>query len=353
MVFGLRPTASPVLFALALAGCSEREFNVQNIPPPSGDLSLSGRVCNPQTHTWMENALVYTHLYDATDVVYDTRSTTTDADGRWTLTELVADKEYEVYVQVGQDIIDKFLVSLEGESGTVPDPACAGTPELNVAVITGAYDELAPLLDAIGMTGSRVIDGQAGTEIVDFLTDPAAMAEYDVVFFDGGHREDGVIYGAGPEVTAVRDTIRSYVQAGGVVFASDWAYDVVEQIWPAELEFYGDDAIPDDAQVGDIGTVDAEVVDADLSLTLGLDRMDVTYDLPVWPVVESAGPGVTVYLSGAAPWRIGLEAGTVPDSPLLVGFDDGDGRVLLTTYRNAANNTDAMLGVLLTLVQAL
>jgi hypothetical protein len=347
----MRATLAPLALLLASA-CSDQEFNFQNIPPPAGDLSLSGRVCNPVTHTWLADALVYTHLYDRYDVVYDSRSDTTDDDGRWTLTDLVGEQDYEIYVQVGHDILDKFIVTLGETDGTLPDPACAGTPELNVAVITGAYDELAPILEAAGLTGARVIDGQASSEIVDFLTDPAAMAEYDVVFFDGGHREDGVIYGTGP-IAQVHDTVRNYVAAGGVVFASDWAYDVVEQVWPAKLEFYGDDAVPDEAQVGDAGIVAAEVVDPDLELTLGEPQVEVNYDLPVWPVIESANNNVTVYLQGDAPWRVGLDAGVVRDAPLLVGFDDGDGRVLLSTYRNAANDSDAMLSVLLTLISAL
>jgi hypothetical protein len=351
----VRPSMLRILLLalpLASAACTEQEFNFENIPPPRGDLTLSGRVCNPVTHTWLADALVYTNLYDENEIVYDSRSDTTDAEGRYELVDLVADMDYQIYVQVGHDILDSYIVSLGEEDGTVPEPACNGTPELKFAVITGAYDELEPLLAAAGMTGARVIDGQAGNEIVDFLTDPAAMAEYDVVFFDGGHKEDGVVYGDGP-VALVRQTVEAYVEAGGVVFASDWAYDVVEQIWPAEVEFYGDDAVPDDAQVGDVGVVNATIVDADLGAVLGTDEVDVTYDLPVWPIVESAKNDVTVYLEGDAPWRVGLESGVVRDAPLLLGFDDGDGRVLFTTYRNTANDDDAMIGVLLTLVSAL
>jgi hypothetical protein len=338
--------------ALFLAGCSEQDFHVENLPQPAGDLSLSGRVCNPATHTWLPNALVYTHLYDQYHVIYDSRSATTDADGRWTLTDLVADKAYQVYVQVGHDIIDEFQVTLSDADATVPDPPCTGTAELNIAVITGSFDELQPLLESLGMTGVRVIDGQAGSEITDFLTDPTAMSEYDVIFFDGGAREDGVIYGSGP-VDTVKDDLKSYVQAGGVVFATDWSYDMVEQTWPGELEFYGDDTVPDAAQVGDVGVVKATVTDNDLELSLGADQVDVNYDLPVWPVIESTKNDVTTYLTGDAPWRVGLETGTVKDSPLLVGFDDGDGRVLVATYRATANTSEAMVGVLLALVQAL
>ena len=342
-----------LVFSLALGaiGCSEREFNVQNIPPPAGDLTISGAVCHPVTGIWLEDALVYTHLYDENDIVYDSRSDYTDAGGRYELTDLVADRPYEIYVQLGQDIIDGFVVELGSEDLELPEPACSEDVSIDVAVISGAYDDFGPILDQIGVTGVRVIDGQSGNEIVDFLTDPIAMSEFDMIFFDGGHREDGVIYGDGP-TSIVQDSIRSYVQQGGVVFTSDWAYDVVEAVWPDAVDFYGDDTIPDAAQVGEPGTVEASV-EEDLAETISSEEIEITYDLPVWPIVEEASASVDVLLWGDAPFREGFETGTVQDAPLLLSFDDGDGRVLFTTYRNTANNNTAMLSLLLTLLDAI
>jgi len=339
----------PLVLALLAAGCSNQDFHVVNVPPPSGDLHLSGRVCNPATHTWLANALVYTELYDRNHVVYDSRSTTTDTDGKWTLDELAPNMDYEVYVQVGHDVLDQFVVTLADADGTLPDPQCTGNAALNVAVITGSFDELEPLLQAIGVTGVKVIDGQSGSEITDFLTDPVAMSEYDVVLFDGGAREDGVIYGSGP-VDQVKQNVHDYVDQGGIVFASDWAYDVVEQIWPDEMDFYGDDTVPNAAQVGDVAVVDAKVIDHALSQALGTDSVDVTYDLPVWPVIESVSSDVNVYLQGDAPWRHGLDSGQVENSPLVAGFDAGSGRVVMTTYRGSANTSQELLSVLVDLL---
>lgn len=335
-----------------LAGCTEQEFNIHNNPLPAGDLTIEGRVCHPITKVWLEDALVYTHLYDDNDVVYDSRSDTTDADGFYLLEDLVGGKDYEIYVQVGHDIIDKFIVGLGDGDLQLPPPVCAGDVTLKVAVVTGAYDELAPVLEAIGVTGVDVIDGQVSSEITDLLTDPAVMSGYDMILFDGGHREDGVVYGTGP-IQAVLDNLRGYVDQGGVVFASDWAYDVIELAWPDKIEFFGDDTVPDDAQVGETGTITADVVDPTLAGTIQSDTVDITYDLSVWPLVESTDGSVTVYLQGDAAWREGLASGTVADAPLLVSFDDGAGRVLLTTYRNSANNTEAMLGVLIALVDGI
>jgi len=342
-----------VLSVLALAACSEQEFNLENNPSPAGDLAIRGRVCDDVRKVWLENALVYTHLYDDNDVVYASASDYSDADGRFELANLIAGKDYEVYTQVGHDIVNKQIVRLEGEDLELPEPICAGAVELAVAVVTGAYDDLTPMLDAIGFTGVEVIDGRVSSEITDFLSNPAAMAEYDMIFFDGGHKEDGVFYGSGP-VQAVRDNLAQYVAGGGVVFASDWAYDVVEQTWPAKVDFYGDDLVPDAAQVGETGQITADVTDPDLSASIGLATLDVTYDLAVWPLVEAVDPSVNVQLRGDAPWRVGLDTGVLTDAPLLVSFDEGEGLVVFTTYRNTANFTnESMLGVLITIVNAI
>lgn len=335
--------------AVWATGCSEQEFNFRNLPSPPSDLRIRGRVCDPVTRTWVADALVYTHLYDDHDVVYDSRSTYTDPDGNYELTDLVADKEYEIYVQVGHAIIDQFGLGVGTEDVSIPPEPCAGNVDRKVAVVTGGYDDLAPTLAALGITGIRMIDGQAGTELVDFLTDPTAMGSYDAIFFDGGHREDGVVYGEGPVLT-VQDALRSYVDDGGMVFASDWAYDVVEQTWPEMLDFAGDDTVPDAAQIGEIGLVDAQIVDPGLASVVQQDEVQITYDLPVWPVIDAASPEVEVWLEGDAPWRIGLEDGNQPRSPLLVGFDQGDGRVLLSTYRSRANDDPVMLSVLRTVL---
>jgi hypothetical protein len=80
----------------------------------------------------------------------------------------------------------------------------------------------------------------------------------------------------------------------------------------------------------------------------------VTYDLAVWPLIEGVDPAVSVQLQGDAPWRVGLTSGTVPASPLLVSFDEGQGSVVFTTYRNTANFTnESIVGVLYTILSAI
>lgn len=340
-----------VLLLAAVTGCAEPEYAVQHTPPAAGDLTITGRVCDPVLGRWLPDALVYTHLYDDSDVVYDTRQATTDEDGFYTLDEILGGRDYELYVQKGQDILEQFVVSVaKDEDLDVPPVACAGL-DVDAAVISGAHDELDPVLDALGVTSVHVVDGQSANEIVDFLADPANLSEFEIVFFDGGHIEDGVIYGQGP-TQQVLDTVRAYVDGGGTVFATDWAYDVVERAWPTRIDFAGDDTVPDAAQMGEMGAVDAEVVDPGLITALGMDRVQISYDLTLWPLIEGLDTTTRILLRGDAAFRNGFSVGSRPNTPLLVQFEQGAGQVIFSSYRQESNSGGDALGILQTLVEA-
>lgn len=332
-----------LVLGAALGGCGEREYSIATIPPPSGDLTVSGRACDPATLTWIDGALVYTHIYDSNDVVWDSRSDHTGPDGAWTLTDLAPRLDYEVYVQVGQQIVDRFVVELGDEDLAVPAPPCTSPADRDVAVITDDVSGLVPWLEAVGAADAEVIDGQ-GDAAVTFLSDAGALHDFDLIVLDGGLAEEGLFYGVGP-VELVLDGLRSWVRGGGVLLVTDWAYDAVERGWPERVDFFGDDTVPDAAQVGDVGAVRGRVVDGPLALATGLDEVDIVYDLPAWPLVDEVGPDVRVYVTGDAPWRRGLQGGTSADVPLLLGFDEGEGRVLLLTWRPAANLAPALVGL--------
>ncbi len=315
-----------------LAGCMEQEFHLDNIPPPRGDLKISGRACDPQARAWLSDAWVYTHLYDDDGRVYDTRSDITDSDGFYDLEGLVADRDYEIRVQVGSEVIDAFTVSLGGQDQVLASPACAANVGLDVTVVTGAWDDLSRVVRQLDGADIDVIDGQVGSELVDFLTDPEALAYQDMILFDGGHREEGIFYGDGP-IPTVHENLRAWVQGGGVLVTTDWAYDVVASIWPHRIDFFGDDAVPDAAQVGESGRVRADVTSAALEQAVGGPQVDVEYSLPVWPLIVDTDPTTQVLLQGDAPYRVGLEQDVLSGSPLLVSFQDGDGRVIVSTFR--------------------
>lgn len=334
-----------LICSILLVACSENEVGFHPAASLGGDASITGRICDPDTQTWLTGALAYTYITDEDGLVLDTREAESDAEGRWTLEDLPNDADYDVWVQYGNEVLNYMVVPVD-ESDTevvLPDPPCFAQGDANIAVVTGGWDDLPSLLPEFGLPSYTVVNGQSGDELIEFLTNPDALAEYDVIFFDGGHLEDGIFYGGDGDgtVTAIKENVAAYVDSGGRVFASDWAYDVVERIWPDHVDFYGDDAVPDAAQVGEPGTVKATLVDEGLSLLAGgADKVDVTYDASVYPLIEATDPGVSVLMTGDAPYRIGFDVFELAGSPLAIRFTAGDGEVVLTTWR-VMSNTDA------------
>lgn len=304
--------------------------------------SIAGRACDYTRNVWLEGATVYTHIITEDGDLVGTAEDVTDAEGLWRLENLRNDTTYTVYVQYGSEVLDMFDVVVEGtQEVQLPEPDCsAGTG--SVAVISGDYDSLSEVLAAYGVAGAFEVNGTTGEELVQFLQSADNLAEYDAVLFAGGHIEEDVFYdtdGTDTEgrVPRVLDAVRSYVESGGRVFATDWSYDVVEQIWPDQVDWVGDDNSPNVAQLGEPGAVRASIRDDGMQEAVGANELQVQFALDTWPIAESAADGVTVYQKGDAPWRFGMEEGITSAAPLALSFTAGKGAVVYTSWTLDAN----------------
>ncbi|MCK6505148.1 hypothetical protein L6R53_17415 [Myxococcota bacterium] len=332
------------LVGLLAAGCKNDSTLAVVVDHGTGDVALvEGRVCDPDRGTWLEGADVYMHLFDANGSHYNTLWDETDADGRFQLVDVPVDGLQPVYVQYGAQVIDQFEITIPvGQTYVVlPDPVCGGG-SASMAVVTGDYDDFEVTLEALGFGDFDLVNGQTGDELVQFLSSEAALAAYDVIFFGGGHLEEDVFYDTDGSdvdrnVDKVKGALLAYVQAGGKVVATDWSYDVVEAVWPDQITFLGQDNVPDDAQRGETGTVSARVMDESMATAVGVDRLDLTYDLIEYPVVASVDASTTTWLQGDVVWREGESTSTQAGSPLLVSFSSGAGSVWFSTFRFGAN----------------
>ncbi|MCB9779438.1 MAG: hypothetical protein H6742_12805 [Alphaproteobacteria bacterium] len=337
---------SLALLPVLLLACTP-EYGLDKDPPApaaAADGQIEGRVCSADGRTWQQDALVYTNILNDDGRVVETRQVYTDPDGRYVLDELPGEQAYDVYVQVGGLHLDDQEhggLWLEGGGLLILDePDCFDPLQIDVAIVQGAYDDFEAVLRAMGFANYDVIDGLDEAELTSFLT--SDLSRYDVVFFNGGHLEEGIIYpaadGTGEDVAlAVADNIAAYVEAGGMLYASDWSYDVVEQVFPARLDFVGDDDVPDAAQTGEYDLINAAVSDVALSEYLDRLHVEVEFDLPVWPPVIAVDDGVSVHISGDVRWRQGTVVQTLPSAPLLVSFSQGEGRVIYSSFRVARN----------------
>ena len=337
-----RLTVSLVL-SLTMMGCSS-ENNFQSVTDKNkvGDLEITGRACDAAFDTWVEGANVYTHLIDYSGRIYKTVETVSDADGYWSLSGLPPEDEYTIYVQHGTALLSSFTVPLGVDSITLEDPACSPPDDFKAAVVTGDYDKFGKVLKQLGIENYDVINGKTGSSLVQFLSSEVALRQYSVIFFPGGHLEEDIIYdtdGSDDEgvVPQVLTSLRNYVEAGGVIYASDWSYDVIERGWPDAVDFLGDDSIPDDAQLGIEAEVTASIEDSTLRSSLTLDSVDISFDLDSWPVMESIGDDAYVYLTADVPYRIGMETYEISDAPIMIGADYGEGKIVYSSWRQHSN----------------
>jgi len=299
------------------------------------DGQITGRVCDPsgaEDDGWVVGAYVYTNYDSDGDGIDDSiADASTDEAGRFTLFGLPTGRDYVVYVVKGS-FEATFEVTLTTGTYEIPEDECMLEPP-NIAVITGDYDHIEDIISDMGLEFTTY-DGTFGaTEFRSFLADPTAMAEYDIIFFNCGI-SDMWLY---TEREIIRGNIRSFVENGGSIYVSDWAYYFVELPFAGKIDFYGDDLSYGAPMVGRAGDVFANVIDVTMQAIIGAVGADINFDLPMWVVLESIGPDVSPLLEAtievADMWGT---FSTLSNAPIAVRFEVGDagGRVIYTAFHN-------------------
>ena len=298
--------------------------------PVDYDSGIRGRVCDPLGDGWVVGAYVYTTFDTDGDGEHDSRvEDSTDLEGRFNLMGLPSGRDYVVHAVKGS-FEQTFNVSLTSGTYEIPEEECALEPP-NIAVISGDYDHIEDIISSMGLEFTLYNGTYTSSEYLDFLRDPAAMAEYDIIFFNCGVSTDWY-YVAQEEVRA---NIRTFVENGGSIYTSDWAYYFVESTFPAKLTFYGNDSVFGAATVGQSGSVLADVVDPTMQAIIGSPVADINFDLDMWAVLESVGPDVDTLLQARVTvtdiWGGGS---TIPEAPIAARFSIGEGQVLYTAFHN-------------------
>ena len=130
--------------------------------------------------------------------------------------------------------------------------------------------------------------------------------------------------------TESMDHACNFVTGGGTLVVSDWAYEMIEYCWPDAVEFYGDDLVPDAAQVGiadDVAILARQShfalppdwiatvsvvwtgVDGTIRELVRADSFEIDHGDPSW-TTTAATP--LVYLDYAQP-TLQLQIGPIPD----------------------------------------
>lgn len=246
-----------------------------------------------------------------------------------------------------------------------------------IAVVLGDFDNVGDTLttSTIGWTAydgfivqatyqpeeDRQRRGEMALTVEGLLTDTVGeldLAGYNAVFVNSGTRGlNRVVYNdqLEPDDALIADAENlqktcDFVEGGGTLVVSDWAYDLVEFCWPEAIEFYGDDTAVDAAQVGVAsGDTIAAVTDPTLVEALGTS-VSLAYNYTAWAVIEGVAPDTEVLLRGNIEYQPSASELYEPlaDAPLMVRFRPNRGQVVFSTYHWGAQvpsvTTELLLG---------
>jgi hypothetical protein len=312
-----------VLPAALFAACNlDRDPDGKYVPPTDqGDSPeiVSGYVCAPSglTLPW---AYVYIPIDEDADGVEDFRyETNTDDYGVFQFENLPAGT-YTLHVVKGSyDIVTEF--EYDGVDRMNLGGQCIDVGDLRLAVVDGDWDSIEEILDYLGFPFD-FYTADAGEALV---TNPDTLAGYDAIFLNCGGSYDAWSPGA-------TTGLRNYALAGGKVYASDWAYVMIERAFPDMVHFHDEEfAGP---KVGNTGTVVGEVIDAPLRDVMG-EEVELYYQLGAWVVADGVGEDSLVVVQG----DVSTSAGSLVDAPLTIRSPEGKGSALYTTFHNESQAT--------------
>ena len=143
---------------------------------------VQGRICVPQmVKHGMQGAVVYI------DTEWGRLSTTTDVDGYFKL-EDVPVGNHEIQIEKGSFSASVEVVIAENELLQLATDECVG--DVNIGVISGHGDNIQSILQRLAIPYDEIMGGMDDygnePEHIEFLRDPARMANYDILFFNCG-----------------------------------------------------------------------------------------------------------------------------------------------------------------------
>jgi hypothetical protein len=233
------------------------------------------------------------------------------------------------------------------EEPPAPPPPPPRRLRLGVTPPVAEWDNMGKLLDTLG-------EGYKYTPFaLEDLQDAEKIGGYDVIFLTcsgvpltwlkerigASQRQGADVYTPNEEVLRqVGDNLRSFVERGHTLYASDKHYLLVEKAFPQ----IADVAM---ARPGKKQDLTAEVVDSGLRELIG-GEMPLNFDQPAWYPAAFAGQDVTIYMRG----KYAPEDGDEQTAPLLVKFPFHDGTVIFTSFHNEKQNSETEMKLLKYLV---
>jgi len=188
---------------------------------------------------------------------------------------------------------------------------------VKIGYVRGAFDSIQTVVQRLGFTATQLAAADLSS---------ASLSQYQAVLLNCGADDR---HATEP---ATKSNLTSFVNGGGVLYVSDWAYSYVQSAFPGHVTF-----LTPDPHVGDDGEQTAEVVDEALHLALGKTTAAIDFNLSGWVVIDST-PSSDELLAGP----VMVNGASKGAHPYAAQFAVGQGRVTYTSFHNEAQTTADM-----------
>jgi hypothetical protein len=351
-----------LVLASLLAGCDACDVDpLSDIPEPG---SISGRVCDPGENRGIFGARVWV-VIEYGDGNTGEIEATTDAEGNFVIDD-VPIGSYTVYVQRGSFRQQVEAVEVEEATLTEIDSSACIAPEVVMTVYDG-HDNVEVVLSRLGYGNFDVVDtlhewDEHDENTASWLVDHFAIYEdfshNDILFINCAAHEWAIDNATSGDMEQVWANLRRFIADGGSIYMSDWAYDIFEELYPEAVDWLGDDLIYNEAEQGLEQAFVGDVLDEDMATVLGRDRASLKYDFSRIAMPDTLGEGTRAMITADIEIE-GLDGQPYDATavPVLIEhrppLNEGEGRIIYTTFHNGANNTEAMDEVLRAIVYSL
>ncbi len=355
-------------------------------PKPQGLGRLSGKVVAPEGTIPIAGALVYltnTPPAPIPDGVYcdkcvhlpdGTPHTTTQVNGQFQLE--AGPGSYQLVVQKGAFRRIRPLTVREGDQAvplaltTLPSitDKANGDDIPKIAVVLGGWDPIEVVLAKMGLKATLSKDGTGKVQVLAkdapafdiyglhhplemsphpnanaLLSDAKEMGKYHIVFLPCSGSPNTGDPGSGPKCSGVynsaaKTTLQNFVQAGGRVYASDWYYEYVRQVFPKYITWTGEGTGWGSACQSGGGEQVVTKADTGLVDWLAAQSKSLPSVKDAWTHIASVqpqmGPDADGKIVKITP-RVWVEASGAPVS---ASAQHGCGRIFYTTYHTQPTN---------------